>query len=136
MRKMVRNVVDQDAFRLERSSRIAPAPFLVHQILRSQYPPDVDPRIHDQYISTFSNYPGYRQTMLYRPVTADPVDGMRSLYILHEFEGGETPDLARIYTDWKNARLADIDHIDLQLCSFQLLSTEGYGAQCRIPERL
>ncbi|KAK5175591.1 uncharacterized protein LTR77_000730 [Saxophila tyrrhenica] len=106
------------------------APHVVHMHYSG---PDVEGKIQFEHVNAVSILDGYRRTLLYRPAE-QPVEGMQEVFLVHEFETLDPSSL--LYVRQAMETIEPTNDCPFTLRSYTLLGCEGFGGQCRAPERL
>ena len=104
------------------------APYILHARISGE---EVESKLQFEHVNAVSKCDGYRRSMLFRPL--DRKDDEPYVIMLHEFESAPT-DLGLVKEEME--AIGPSKDCSFQLRSFELLNSEGFGGECRRPERL
>lgn len=114
------------------------APYVLHHRISGE---EIENKIQFDHVNAVAKLAGYRRTLLYRPIKSDGPGGGGGdggeIYVIlvHEFDeaidGHELPAVKRdleVIEPTKGCQFA--------LRAYQLIESEGFGGNCRMPERM
>ena len=90
---------------------------------------EVEGKLQFEHVNAVSVLHGYRRTLLYRFPRDRP-----SVHLIHEFESLDSSHLDSVKAEMET--IEPTRDCSFQLRSFELLDSEGFGGECRKPERL
>lgn len=93
---------------------------------------EVEGNLQFEHVNAVSILDGYRRTLLYRFPSRG--EGLDCVHLLHEFERLDSPPLDSVRAEMET--IEPTKDCSFILRSYDLLGSEGFGGQCRKPERL